>query len=355
VLFVDAGDAFARNLKTQISPEGLVARAELMVDAFGRMGLAAYVPGERDFALGLEALQKLSGKASFPFLAANLQQGDKLLFGSSVIKKVGGLRIGLVGLVGQRVGFPPETLTAHNLTITDPVAAAQAEVASLTKQGVDLLIAVGHFGRGEPESIARAVPELRFFFGSHTGRMNKRAQVLIEDASRPTAWAFAAGSRGKYLGQLEIFLAKGGDVTKIVDGGEAEALKDEIKNHRRSLQHSEKSLARYKEKGPSDPTKAGRHASRIQSLTDSIERTKKLIEEKEARSKTVRRPASTDTMVRNILVPIKASIAEVPEIAAQVTALEKTGLLKPAPRTAAKAVARPMPPVAPSKPAAQPK
>src|SRR5947207_2745836 len=47
-------------------------RAEVMVEGLGAMGLDAYLPGEKDLALGWPVMKEILSAARFPVVATNL-------------------------------------------------------------------------------------------------------------------------------------------------------------------------------------------------------------------------------------------------------------------------------------------
>jgi len=66
VLVVDCGDMF------EGTPEGDLTRGELVIDAMNAIGYDLAVVGNHDFDQGAGALEKLSKRAKFPFLGANI-------------------------------------------------------------------------------------------------------------------------------------------------------------------------------------------------------------------------------------------------------------------------------------------
>ena len=126
---------------------------EAIARAMGAAGYDAMTPGERDFALGVEALAALRGKAGFPMLSVNAMSGEgtRLLTGSFITNK-DGLRIGVFGLTGG--------VEAEGVTLADAAEAAQAAVETLRGEGCDLIIALARLGVDEEgTAVARIVAE----------------------------------------------------------------------------------------------------------------------------------------------------------------------------------------------------
>jgi len=336
VLILEAGDAFASRIEPRVSPEGLRARAELLVDAYNRMGLHAYTPGERDLALGLDGLKSLAEQAKFPFLAANLTgPGGEPLFKGSLVQKIGDLSIGVIGLTGQKTGYPEDRLKQMGLTVADPVAAARAEAERLKGEGAQLLVLLSHLGPGEDDAVVKAVPEIRFVLGGHSGRMTRRPRMLGARAPATAAWMLSSGSRGKYLGRLELYPAGSGpDALSFVDGGERDQLITEIAGHQRSLERTRQRMEQIKTKPlrPNDDEK--RRSSRIAAMERSLERTQKQIADKQTKLEGLKRPVEAQAFFRSTLLPVEPKIAGDPGIEKQVKTLKASGALKPLPRKA---------------------
>ena len=77
----------------------------------------------------------------------------------------GGLKLGFFGLIGiDAVNVAPN---AAPVEFADQVEAAQAAVAELEKQDVDVIIAITHAGEDEDVDLAKAVPGIDVVVGGH--------------------------------------------------------------------------------------------------------------------------------------------------------------------------------------------
>src|SRR5690606_23713357 len=101
--------------ETKDFPESLIEirklQAETLIRSLEKMGLEATVPGDKDFALGVESYESLFKNSKIKPLAANLVKDGKPLFpGSIVIEKTGAdgkpVRYGVIGLVGENIEYP---------------------------------------------------------------------------------------------------------------------------------------------------------------------------------------------------------------------------------------------------------
>ncbi|MDB4932498.1 MAG: Cytochrome c family protein, partial [Myxococcaceae bacterium] len=94
-LFVAAGNLFYEHptLEAQMVFQER-ARAASLGPILDRLGLAAYAQGPSDYALGAEGFAAASATTRAPALAANVAGAQ-----ASVVRTVGGVRVGLVGVV----------------------------------------------------------------------------------------------------------------------------------------------------------------------------------------------------------------------------------------------------------------
>jgi hypothetical protein len=195
---LDAGDTF---FATSPVPELLAKQAELqatyLVHAFDQVGHDAIVPGEKDFALGLAAFERLRKQAHFKFIAANLKRkkGGKFLDAHVVFtrKDENGktVRVGVFGLVGEDLGWPAELRTSA------PIAAAKKEVKELRKK-CDFLVALTHQGYDADRALAEAVPGIDVIVGGHT------QTFLQEPAKVGSTWILQSSFRNQYVGALPL-------------------------------------------------------------------------------------------------------------------------------------------------------
>jgi hypothetical protein len=116
-------------------------KAETIARVLRDLDLAAFAPGANDYDDGPEGLKKLAQVSGGVVIAGE---------GSSVVRDVGGLRVGFVGAGQAREA-------ASGASVEDAV---RRGVADAKKQGANVLVALVAAGRGEAKRVADAVPEL---------------------------------------------------------------------------------------------------------------------------------------------------------------------------------------------------
>jgi hypothetical protein len=206
LLQLDAGDLLFDALQL---PEALARQAELqasyLLKAHDLLGHDAVVPGEKDFALGLKAFDRLRKKAKLRFLAANLvrAKGGALLLPPNAIFKKGKLRVAVFGVVGESLPWPKE------LKATPALPAAREQAKKLRRKA-ELLIALTHQGYEADVALAQAVPEIDVIVGGHT-------QSFLQSPPKVgSTWIYQSSFRNQYVGVLPLAAPPTGEGHRLV-------------------------------------------------------------------------------------------------------------------------------------------
>lgn len=166
-LQVDSGNFF---FESKDFPESLLKsrkiQAEALLKAHEKMGLEVTVPGDKDFALGVETYVGLLKKSKVKVLAANLlSKGEPLFPGSAIFEKKDAdgkvVRIGVIGLVGESVDYP------ESLTVQPRLEAFEREKAALAGK-TDLLIVLSHSGMEPDLELAKKMKGVALIVGAHS-------------------------------------------------------------------------------------------------------------------------------------------------------------------------------------------
>lgn len=172
---VDAGDTFFSlpELPDSRRPQER-GRAWLISDTYRLLGLTAFTPGERDFALGAGELERLIGATGGALVSANL---DLTGVGPSpfrpyVVVTRGPWRIGITGVTGEE-GLAGK----EGIRVDAPVPALRRAVESLRKERPDLLVVLSHLGLSGDRAIA-AEGLADVVVGSHSMDLLVRPEVV---------------------------------------------------------------------------------------------------------------------------------------------------------------------------------
>jgi 5'-nucleotidase len=138
---------------------GGVFRGEPMVDALGRAGVGLASFGQHDFDFGAAHAKALVERAAFPWITANLVDGEGRPFASLPTRKllrVGGLAVGFVGLTDDF----GTTTQEGSVRQADLVTAASRECEALRREGAEAVVALTQAGSEANRRLLVEVPAL---------------------------------------------------------------------------------------------------------------------------------------------------------------------------------------------------
>ncbi|ETX13985.1 5'-nucleotidase [Roseivivax halodurans JCM 10272] len=237
VLLLDAGDWFQGSLF--FTEYGGALAAEFM----SGLDYDAMAVGNHEFDNGPEGLAEFLDGVEFPVLSANIDVSRSNVLAdrvgsSAVIETESGARIGVVSVLAEDT---PETSSpGQNVVFSPIVEAAQAEIDSLSEQGVDKIVLLTHVGFKQDQRLAEEVSGADVVIGGHShtllGDMEGAADsypATVGEVPIYTAYAY-----GKYLGKITLTFDDEGNVT---DAGGAPILLDA------SVEEDEEAKARVAE------------------------------------------------------------------------------------------------------------
>jgi predicted CXXCH cytochrome family protein len=207
LIVVDSGDLFSHP-STIDKPldarekEILDWKVDLYLKTYDLMGYDALTPGEIDLSWGVRKLVRKSKEARFFFLLANLIDGQtqKPVFRPYMIKEVGGMKIGFLGLLSKQLvlGGPPEE--KGRFYLADPILTAKKAIDELKRNNCEIFIALAHMEKEEQITLAQAVPEIQFIISGHDQEFS---DVPIKP-DKSGAQIFFSGIGGEFLGQVDF-------------------------------------------------------------------------------------------------------------------------------------------------------
>jgi 2',3'-cyclic-nucleotide 2'-phosphodiesterase (5'-nucleotidase family) len=205
VFLISAGDQFSGNpIVDQYEPKG-----EPVLQLLNSAGLDILALGNHEFDFGQDVLKSFIERADFKsgILCANLVVEQGILPQpppTTVIKTSKGVEIALLGLiqVSKSNGLPdthPDRV--KGIRFLDPLKTAE-KFRHFGNQ-YPVFIAVSHLGFEGDVELAAAMPELDLIIGGHSHTTVKDGQV------HNGVLVTQAGSRGRYLGRIELTLENG--------------------------------------------------------------------------------------------------------------------------------------------------
>ena len=246
---VDAGDLLWKSSKL---PTARLAqqrvKAALQIEAYAHGGIDAMVPGEADFALGLDWLAAQAAAHELPYVASNISCEGFSIPGERVVER-GGMTLGFVGVVGTENGGPCQVRSA--------VPALQSAIGRLG--AVDLVVLLSHQKLALDADLVRALPVIDVVVNGH-GRKAMNPPGLLGGQGVQ----LSTGTRGKKVGIARIELVSGASGFEIE--GVAEKLVSKIEAARTRMERTSARIASAK-----SPKGAARAQSRLDRLSKQLE------------------------------------------------------------------------------------
>ncbi|XP_050665744.1 protein 5NUC-like isoform X4 [Leptidea sinapis] len=223
VLYLNAGDTYTGTAwftiyKWKIAAEFLNA---LEPDAVSL--------GNHEFDHGVSGLTPFIENLTSPVLAANLvltkvpELEDQTNLRKSIVFNISETHIGVIGYL------TPETKTLavqNDVEYIDEIVALKKEVKRLKKEGVNIIIALGHSGYLKDLQIAKEVEGLNLVIGGHTntflwnGTSPDSEKIIgpyptyVTQPSGKQVPVVQAYAYTKYLGKLHMVFNTNGDLIK---------------------------------------------------------------------------------------------------------------------------------------------
>jgi hypothetical protein len=170
LLYVDTGDTFFPSSKIPTTmTESLSYAANHLADGLDLLGLKYFVPGDQDFALGLNFLVNIAKNHKFKFLLSNLKDESsipherfaKLTYGTSTLF--------LVGLVDPDIFNGNERDLFVQPESALPIILKELQAAGYdSKNDYHRLIVLSHAGIDPDEILAQKFPMMDWIIGAHS-------------------------------------------------------------------------------------------------------------------------------------------------------------------------------------------
>ncbi len=216
VLLLDSGDTIEGSPTQALAFSGAVGSgADPIVRAMNLLRYDAMAVGNHEFDFGLARLEKSRREARFPWLSANVvRENGEPAFPPFLVKEIGGVRVGILGLITQHVPLW-EGRRVTGLRFADSVETARRFVPLLRgRERCDVVIVLTHQGfEKDPETrafrdgsgenqayaLATEVPGIDLLLTGHT-------HTKIEPRRLGTTWVSQPGRFGEALTRFDVNL-----------------------------------------------------------------------------------------------------------------------------------------------------
>ena len=194
-ILLHAGDDF------QGTPVSSITKGGSQIALLELMQPDAMTLGNHEFDYGADNLRKLLPLASFPVISANLF--DKSIGAPFVprykILHCGGLAIGVIGMAPPDLKRLTLRENVKDLDVLDAEKTLRQTMHELRVNfRVDMIVVLSHMGVENDTAIARVVPGIDVIIGGHSHT------PLFKPIHINDTWISQAGSKGRYLGTLDL-------------------------------------------------------------------------------------------------------------------------------------------------------
>jgi hypothetical protein len=170
VFYVDTGDTFfPSSVIPPTMKDSLSFAANNLALGLDQIGLKYFVPGDQDFAQGLEFLKKIANTHNFEFLLSNL--ADESLFKHKRFAKIerNKSKIFLVGFVAPDVFNDKTAPLFTDIPTTLPLIIEELKLAGYEANNpFHRLIVLSHAGFDPDEALAVKYPNIDWIIGAHS-------------------------------------------------------------------------------------------------------------------------------------------------------------------------------------------
>jgi 2',3'-cyclic-nucleotide 2'-phosphodiesterase (5'-nucleotidase family) len=198
-LFCDCGDTLHGTYPA------LATQGQAMIPILNSLGLDA-MTAHWEYAYGTPVFNQRITELNYPMLANNIYDKvtKKLVYHSYTIKKIGGLRIGLIGIASNIVDktMPPSYSEGIYFTLGKDELPPIVDLLR-TKEKIDLIVLISHLGFTQDMKLLSEVPGIDVCLSGHThNRLYK--PVLIGKTI-----VIQSGCHGSFLGRLDLEVENG--------------------------------------------------------------------------------------------------------------------------------------------------
>ena len=293
VLLVDGGGlSFPEGGASARERPGNELRAKFLAAELGKLGLAGAGLADSDLSAGPALAQP-------PRLAVNLTSLPGLATAPSVLRDVGGVRVGVLGVVD------PAVVSAAGGKAEEPVSAAKREAERLRKAGAEIVVALAPVDRPVARRLAREAAVDFVVLGRQVGAGSPRADAVGH------AFLLAPADELQRVGRVDVVVRAGG---ALVDAGGPEATELRKAELARDLARLDGELASW--------ARAGASAGDPAFVANKKKERDALAAERAKLGAAPWAPPATGSYFTNRLVALGRSLPRDPAIAAAMRALD---------------------------------
>jgi 2',3'-cyclic-nucleotide 2'-phosphodiesterase (5'-nucleotidase family) len=177
LLLLDAGDLMTGNPICDQEVGG--AKGGALVELMNAIQYDAMALGNHELDISQENALALESLADFPFLSCNLVREDGTLFTgqSAIVKKVGELDVGIIGVITEGLGGVVQRDKMEGLRVLEARKTVQTLADSLDPL-TDLIVVLSHMGADDDRDLAKQIQNVDVIVGGHSHTRIKEPELM---------------------------------------------------------------------------------------------------------------------------------------------------------------------------------
>ena len=219
VAVLNAGDDF------QGTPISSITSGRSQIELMNIINPDVMTLGNHEFDYGVDNLENNLKLVRFPIINANLfdlRKGRNFL-PPYLVKTYGKVKVGIIGLIAPDLPVLVKSEDIAGLQMLNHVQVVRKYVSELKKERVDLIVVLSHIGVEVDRALADSVADINVIVGGHSHT------TLFKPIKRNRAVICQAGTRGRWLGKLDLVVDLSGDSVYNYQGTLVETVVGKVK------------------------------------------------------------------------------------------------------------------------------
>ena len=194
MVLVDAGGFFPENDAPEYQDV-----ASFLMDGMKLIGTDAVGAGDKELRYGYSFLKANVERTGLPVVCANLflKKTGRPALTPYVIKTVGTVKIGMFGLMSEKVAFGP---SQDSLRVDAPEATARRVIAEMKRKGATVIVLLSQLGKVDSEDLVAVVPGIDVLVVGHASSLLMKGRMIKNTV------ACYGGEQGQYMGRTIVTL-----------------------------------------------------------------------------------------------------------------------------------------------------
>jgi 5'-nucleotidase/UDP-sugar diphosphatase len=202
VALLNAGDDF------QGTPISSITHGRSQIELMNIINPDIMTLGNHEFDYGIDSLRVNVARAQYPLVCANIFDSttNTTLVPAYSILSIEGVKLGVIGLTPPDLEILTIKHNLRSLSLIDVDRAVETAIAELrTNHQPDLIVVLSHMGLDKDTILAARRSDIDIIVGGHSHT------ALFQPVKKNRTIVVQAGSRGQYLGKLDLLVDLEGD------------------------------------------------------------------------------------------------------------------------------------------------